>query len=483
MNKERRLLIQNFFEDWAQESMLSIIELPPSGSDRQYYRVKGKQHTALAVYNPWSQENQTFVDYSRHFKAKGLSVPDIYHFDAQHHIYLLQDLGDQTLLMRLEAEREGAFIPDTVLRLYKKALKDLAFMQIKGIEQLDVAHYHQPASFGLQAMQWDLQYFKYCYLKPSKVIFDENLLEKDFRTLTQFLGSEQCDYFMFRDFQSRNIMVQDDQLAFIDYQGGKFGPLQYDVVSLLFQAKANLSMAVRQELLDYYMQEVEQYLPLNKQQFKASYYGFVLIRTLQVLGAYGFKGLYQRKEHFIESIPFALNNLNWLLNEVAMPFEATHLLEVLKRLVTQAGTFPSTYQSSAKQLTVRVQSFSYKKGIPEDPSGNGGGFVFDCRFIHNPGRYEPYKKQTGRDADVIQFFKEKTSIDVFVEQCKSMVDQAVSTYIQRGFAHLCINFGCTGGQHRSVYSADQIADYLQSSYPQIQVRLHHREQERKQWKN
>ena len=482
MNKERRLLIQNFFEDWANESMQSLSELPASGSDRQYYRIKGNLRTAVAVYNPWKEENDTFVAYSRHFRTKGLSVPEVYKYDSTQQLYLLEDLGDETLLMRLENKRQGATIPIEVLALYKKALKDLAFLQIKGVEQLDITQYHQPASFGLQAMQWDLQYFKYCYLKPSKIIFDENLLEQDFRVLTKYLGREQYDYFMFRDFQSRNIMVQGQSIAFIDYQGGKWGPLQYDVVSLLFQAKANLSPTVRADLLDYYMQQVAQYIPLDQKQFKAKYYGFVLIRTLQVLGAYGFKGLYQRKEHFIESIPFALKNLEWLLQEVDFPFQAPHLFDVLKSLVQQAGSFQLKYQSTAKQLTIRVKSFSYKKGIPQDPSGNGGGFVFDCRFIHNPGRYEPYKKLTGRDAAVIQFFKEKSSIDAFVEQCKNMIDQAVQTYIDRGFAHLCINFGCTGGQHRSVYSADRIAEYLDTNYP-VKVLLQHREQERKQWKN
>jgi len=295
------------------------------------------------------------------------------------------------------------------------------------------------------------------------------------------LATESQNFFMFRDFQARNIMLGEDDLYFIDYQGGKRGPLQYDVVSLLFQAKANLPNSLRQELLDHYIFEVSKYIDFDAEQFREKFYGFVLIRTLQVLGAYGFKGLYERKAHFIASIPFALRNLSWLLNNINLPIEIGHLKEVLLKLINKELKEPEQPKEKDK-LTVRVQSFSYKRGIPEDPSGNGGGFVFDCRFIHNPGRYQPYKKLTGRDQEVLDFFKEKSNIDEFVIKVEQIVDEAVENYIERGFASLCINFGCTGGQHRSVFSADYIAKHLQEKYS-INVVLHHREQERKNWKN
>jgi aminoglycoside/choline kinase family phosphotransferase len=480
VNKERRDNIQKLFKSWSGEESNNIEALPQSGSDRQYFRVSGNTKQAIAVYNIWSKENKTFISYTRHFRKIGVNLPDFFAEDRDKNIYLLEDLGDKTLLNFLESNRNNDNISDKVVDLYKKALSGLAFMQIRGIKGLEIEKYHSPSSFDKQAMKWDLQYFKYCYLKPSKLVFDEQLLENDFNSLINYL-SEDNDYFMFRDFQSRNIMIKNDEVYFIDYQGGKRGPLQYDVVSLLFQAKANLPEDLREELLDYYIIEASKYTDLDTAKFREKYYAFVLIRTLQVLGAYGFKGLYEHKEHFITSIPFALKNISWLLKNISLPLELKHLNDILLRLTEKEHNKP-TYQSEADKLTIRIQSFSYKRGIPEDPSGNGGGFVFDCRFIHNPGRYQPYKKLTGRDEAVIDFFKEKSTIDQFVKKVEAIVDEAVETYIERGFASLCINFGCTGGQHRSVYSADYIAKHLEGKYP-VDIILHHREQERKKWKN
>ncbi len=481
MNKQLKQHIALLFESWAGESVLELETLPQSGSDRQYFRVKSTNHQALAAYNPSSSENKTFVDYTAHFRARGLALPEVYATDLEHDIYLLQDLGDNVLLNFLQANRAGEKINDAAIQYYKKALAKLAYMQIKGSEGLDIEAYHSLAAFGQQAMLWDSQYFKYCFLKPKNVEFDEHLLENDFRTLSQYLASEQPSFFMFRDFQARNILLKGEEVYFIDYQGGKRGPLQYDVVSLLFQAKANLPNPLRQELLEHYIGEASKYIPLDADEFKDKYYAFALIRTLQVLGAYGFKGLYQGKAHFISSIPYALKNLSWLLTNIDFPIQIDHLKDVLQRLVEQELQ-PKPKIEEENVLTVRVQSFSYKRGIPEDPSGNGGGFVFDCRFIHNPGRYEPYKKLTGRDQAVIDFFKENSTIHEFVKKVEQIVEEAVETYIERGFSSLCINFGCTGGQHRSVFSADYIAKHLQEKYP-IKVLLHHREQERKNWKN
>jgi aminoglycoside/choline kinase family phosphotransferase len=473
--------IRALFEAWAGEPLVELDLLPQSGSDRQYFRAKSTNHQVLVAYNSSKKENKAFVDYTGHFRAKGVSLPEIYAADLDNDIYLVQDLGDIVLLDFLEANRTGEQVGGNVIELYKKALTKLAYMQIEGSKGLDVEAYHSPASFDQQAMLWDGQYFKYCFLKPSKVEFDEHLLESNLKTLTNYLATESQDFFMFRDFQARNIMLAENDIYFIDYQGGKRGPLQYDVVSLLFQAKANLPNSLRQDLLDHYINEVSKYIDFDVEQFRDKFYGFVLIRTLQVLGAYGFKGLYERKAHFIASIPFALRNLFWLLNNISLPIEISHLKEVLLELISKELKEPEQPKEKDK-LTVRVQSFSYKRGIPEDPSGNGGGFVFDCRFIHNPGRYQPYKKLTGRDQEVIDFFKEKSNIDKFVIKVEQIVDEAVDNYIERGFGSLCINFGCTGGQHRSVFSADYIAKHLQEKYP-INVILHHREQERKNWKN
>ncbi|MDC0230860.1 phosphotransferase [Aureispira] len=473
--------IYRLYKAWSGEKPLEILALPQSGSERQYFRLKGANHQALAVYNLWDSENKTFIDYTKHFRSKGLTFPEIYAQDLDNHIYLIQDLGNTTLFNFLDSNRTGLIISDNVISFYKKALSRLAFMQIKGIEGLNIEQYHNPPIFDQQAMKWDLQYFKYCYLKPSKIIFDEQLLENDFNNLISYLSAEEFKYFMFRDFQSRNIMMEGEELYFIDYQGGKYGPLQYDVVSLLFQAKANLPNDLRQELLDHYILEASKYISFDIQKFKDKYYGYVLIRTLQVLGAYGFKGLFEGKNHFITSIPFALKNLSWLLKNIDLPLEIDYLKKVLKGIIDNEHE-QKEYQQKADKLTVRIQSFSFKKGIPEDPSGNGGGFVFDCRFIHNPGRYEPYKKLTGRDKPVIDFFNKKSTINDFVKRVEAIIDEAVETYIERGFASLCINFGCTGGQHRSVFSADYIAKHLKSKYP-VSIVLHHREQENKNWIN
>lgn len=473
--------ISTLFESWAGQSIQNLEALPASGSDRQYFRVSSGQKQALVAYNTSPKENVAFIDYTAHFRGKGVALPEIYAQDLEHHLYLLQDLGDTTLLQFLEKERQGEEVPESVVAHYQKALSALAFMQIKGIEGLDISNYHNPDSFNEQAMLWDLQYFKYCYLKTQKIEFDEQLLEQDFGRLTQYLADDLPTFFMFRDFQARNIMLQDDRLYFIDYQGGKKGPLQYDVVSLLFQAKANLGADLREQLLDYYIAEASKYTSIDAKEFKDKFYLFALLRTLQVLGAYGFKGLYERKEHFIASIPFALKNLSWLLQNINFPISLEYLRKVLSTLLEKTTVTRPPVQK-ADQLTVRIQSFSYKRGIPEDPSGNGGGFVFDCRFIHNPGRYAPYKKLTGRDEAVIDFFKQESTIEHFVEKVAGIVDEAVENYIDRGFANLCINFGCTGGQHRSVFSADYIANHLKNKYP-IRVLLHHREQERKNWKN
>ncbi|CAA6829156.1 MAG: COG3178: Predicted phosphotransferase related to Ser/Thr protein kinases [uncultured Aureispira sp.] len=482
MNTNLQQQITVLFENWAKETVQSIQLLPQSGSDRQYFRVKGIEKTALAAFNTVKKENKTFVDYTEHFLKKGINVPELYGQNLDQNIYLLQDLGDLTLLQYLEAESKDGLASDSTVRYYKKALAALAFMQVEGIQGLNVAAYHTPVSFNEQAMLWDLNYFKYCFLKTTKVEFDEAALEKDFQIVTKYLGQESPSFFMFRDFQARNIMLHAGEVYFIDYQGGKKGPLQYDVVSLLFQAKANLSNALRQELLEYYIQEVAALTLIDQKKFKDSFYLFVLIRTLQVLGAYGYKGLYEQKEHFIASIPFALKNLSWLLKEVDFPIDLSYLKQVLLRVIEKEATKKLAPIQKAKQLTVQVKSFSYKRGIPKDNSGNGGGFVFDCRFIHNPGRYQPYKKLTGRDQEVIEFFEKESSIHHFVEQVKVIVEEAVENYIERGFANLCINFGCTGGQHRSVFSADCIAQHLQEKYA-IKVILHHREQERKNWIN
>jgi hypothetical protein len=318
----------------------------------------------------------------------------------------------------------------------------------------------------------------------TKVRFDEQALEKDFHTLADYLLTADDQYFMFRDFQSRNIMIKSGEPYFIDYQGGRRGALQYDLASLLYQAKANIPPDIRQEILKHYIKVAAEHTPINADPFIEQYNGYVLIRNIQVLGAYGFRGLFERKEHFLKSIPHALRNIKGLLENWQLPIELTHLRETLQRILDSKKFEPfNKIKSSSSLLTVGINSFSYHAGaLPDDQSGNGGGFVFDCRFIHNPGRYEPYKKLTGRDESVINFLKQHSTMDEYLHNVCRIVDAAVEDYIERSFMNLSVNFGCTGGQHRSVYAADALAKHLKEKYG-IKVVLHHVEQEKKNWEN
>ena len=331
-------------------------------------------------------------------------------------------------------------------------------------------------AFDKQSMMWDLNYFKYYFLKLAKIPFDEQRLEDDFQAFSDYLLAVDNNAFLYRDFQSRNVMLKDGKVYFIDYQGGRKGALQYDLASLLYDAKANIPEAEREELLEFYLDELNQYKHVDRSKFKSLFDGYVLIRIMQAMGAYGFRGFYEKKEHFLKSIPFALKNMETLLaknNTVLTEFP--ELYKVLKS-VTES-TFLKSISPANDRLTVRISSFSYKKGIPHDPSGNGGGFVFDCRAIHNPGRYPEYKHLTGKDQQVIEFLEQKSTIASFMNAVTTLVSQSVEVYLSRGFTHLSVNFGCTGGQHRSVYAAEKLAQYLRNNYP-VTVVLQHVEQDK-----
>ncbi|HHG83838.1 MAG TPA: phosphotransferase enzyme family protein, partial [Bacteroidetes bacterium] len=396
--------LQALFRTWAGAPASTIETIPQAGSDRQYWRLSNSNQCAIGAYNPDSRENDAFISFSKHFLAQNLPVPEIYAEDRDHHIYLQRDLGNTPLLSRLIALRENSEFPPVAIALYQKALTQLAHLQIEGGKALDYSKCYPRAAFDQQSMHWDLNYFKYYFLKLAHIPFDEQGLENDFQTLINYLLSTDTDHFMFRDFQARNIMLIDDEPWFIDYQGGRKGALQYDVASLLYQAKANLPHAIREQLLDHYLDTVSKLIPLDRAHFRTHYYAYVLIRTLQVLGAYGFRGFYERRPHFLESIPFALQNLQWLLENANLPIKLPELWPVLHSLSqAESLTTLSHKWDQPNKLTIRVQSFSYKKALPSDPSGNGGGFLFDCRALHNPGRYQPYKKLTGRDQPVIDF--------------------------------------------------------------------------------
>lgn len=473
-NTKTRLI--QLFEEWAGEEARSFVMLPPSGSYREYYRIGGRSKSAMGVYNEDKKENATFLEFSAHFKSKGLAVPEMYAIDQANNIYLQQDLGDVTLYSFLQGMRKGDEFSDELRGFYKKTINELIAFQIKGGEGLDYNMCYPRKAFDRQSMLWDLHYFKYYFLKLARVPFDEQALEDDYHAFIDFLLEADQEYFLYRDFQSRNIMVKDDQPWFIDYQGGRKGALQYDLASLLYDGKADIPQSVREELLSYYIDHLKTYKNFDIDKFIKQYYGYVFIRIMQAMGAYGFRGFYEKKEHFLKSIPFAIKNLSYLLKTVDLGIELPTLIAALKN-VTESEELKNIGQNKTA-LTVKITSFSFKRGIPVDVSGNGGGFVFDCRAIHNPGRYPEYFDKTGKDAEVIEFFGKEPEMSDFLSDVFSIVDKSVEKYMSRGFQNLMVNFGCTGGQHRSVYSAEQLSRHLQHKY-KLNVQLKHVEQEMK----
>ncbi len=473
--------LSDLFQAWAGKRPELLLPLAPSGSDRIYYRLQYRDRSAIGTYNPNEQENRAFIGFSRHFRGLQLPVPEIYAEDLEHGIYLQEDLGSTTLYSYLLQREE--FFPDYLLQIYKRVVEQLARLQIIGGKELDYGLCYPKERFDRQSILWDFNAFKYYFLRPSGVQYNEVALDAEANQLADFLLEGETDYFLFRDFQTRNIMLVNGQPYFIDYQGGRRGALQYDLASLLYQAKANLPEDIRQELVDHYLDAVGQLIEIDRAAFQSYYYGYVLVRCIQVLGTYGYRGLFERKEHFLQSIPFALRNVKWLFDNQKIDLELPELGAGFSQIIDSKQYEPfDKIKAGSSLLLVRINSFSYKHGLPPDPSGNGGGFIFDCRFIHNPGRYETYKKMTGRDEPVINFLKHHSSMEAFLEDVYRIVDTAVEDYIERSFTSLQVNFGCTGGQHRSVYAADALARHLTQKYG-LKLEVYHREQERKGWEN
>ena len=475
MENTRTECLRTLFKSWSQEPVTNVAQLPPSGSDRRYYRISGPKTTVIGAHNPDKKENIAFVEFSRHFHQNELPVPQIYAEALDDNVYLLQDLGDTTLFGYLSRLRNGAEFPVEALALYKRVLTELPRFQIMAGRDLNYRVCYPRARFDKQSMLWDLNYFKYYFLKLAKIPFDEQLLEDDFQQFTDYLLQTHCEYFLYRDFQSRNIMIHRGEPHFIDYQGGRKGALQYDVASLLYDAKADIPQPIRAELLQHYIEALHQMTPVDERQFSDYYYGYVLIRLMQAMGAYGFRGFYEKKTHFLQSVPYALENLAWLLDNVTLPVPIPALLKVLRLLadsddLKRLGNHPS--------LHIRINSFSYKRGIPVDESGHGGGYVFDCRALPNPGRYPEYRDVTGQDAVVIKFFEKEPEVSRFLDTAYQLVRQSVKNYQLRTFTNLMVSFGCTGGQHRSVYCAEQLAEHLRDTCD-VRITLRHIEQEMK----
>lgn len=468
-----------------------ITPLAGAGSNRHYYKVERIGNLSIvATVGIDKAENEAFIHLSRHFAGEcGLPVPEILAVSDDRMLYIQTWAGEKALFDILGPARTNGCYTDRDILLLEEAMKLLARLQVIGGKGLDYSLCHPAKEMDSRMVRWDLNYFKYCFLKPSGIEFDENPLQDDFDRLENILLTDRKSWhtFMVRDYQSRNVMVGDDgKLTAIDFQGGRLGPAAYDVASFLWQAKAHYPGELKNRLIDTYVTEVSALSPrFDGEKFRKELPYFVLFRCLQTLGAYGFRGWVERKPHFLQSVPAGVDNLHALFAFTPLAVEFPALSDIAEKLYAEYGHRPFPMEMKSPQrhiggpetpLTVRVTSFSFKKGIPEDPSGNGGGFVFDCRAPHNPGRYEPYKKLTGLDAPVREFLERDGEIKPFIECCEKLVDASVERYIQRGFTSLSVNFGCTGGQHRSVYCADAVARHLNDKYG-IRVLVNHREQE------
>ncbi|MGB8886989.1 MAG: RNase adapter RapZ [Candidatus Korobacteraceae bacterium] len=445
------------------------------GSGRKIIRLSGGGVTAIGIVYGVREENVAFLEFSRHFRRLGLPVPEILAEDLSHGAYLEEDLGDTTLFEFLSQNRVGDTIAVPVIEAYRKVVSLLPRFQIEGGRDLNYKLCYPRASFDRQSIAWDLSYFKYYFLKLAGVPFNEQALEVDFGRLTRFLLTADRDYFLYRDFQSRNIMLRDGAPFFLDYQGGRRGALQYDIASLLYDAKADLPPQLRQELLDHYLDRLAGFIDLDRDGFMSLYYGYVYVRIMQALGAYGFRGFYERKTHFLQSVPYALNNLRWLLHNVKLPIALPALMETFQRAIDsdQLQGFTSAEENP---IAVRIFSFSFHRGALQDETGNGGGFVFDARSLPNPGREERYKTLSGKDQPVADYLSQQESVHQFLSRALSLVDASVTNYQSRGFKNLMVSFGCTGGQHRSVYLAEELAKRLRGRRG-VEVIVRHRELE------
>jgi aminoglycoside/choline kinase family phosphotransferase len=431
------------------------------GSGRKILRLIAGNQTAIGILHDTREENVAFIEFSRHFRRHDLPVPEIYAVELDQGAYIEEDLGDTTLFEFLSRNRSEENVAPEVVDAYRKTVAVLPKFQVEAGKDLDYSVCYPRDSFDRQSIAWDLNYFKYYFLRLAGIPFNEQALENDFDRLTNFLLSAEHDYFLYRDFQSRNIMLRDGRPFFVDYQGGRKGALHYDVASLLYDAKADLKPELRQQLLDHYLDNLSTFLEFKRDEFMKHYYAYVYVRIMQAMGAYGFRGFFERKSHFLQSVPYALKNVRWLLHNVELPIQTPTLMDAFRNMLRSEKLQRIASESSEQQkMVVRVFSFSFHQGLPKDESGNGGGFVFDLRSLPNPGREERYKNLTGKDRPVIDYLTQYEEVDLYLAHVTSLVDASVSNYQSRGFKDLMVSFGCTGGQHRSVYFAEQLAKHL-----------------------
>jgi aminoglycoside/choline kinase family phosphotransferase len=479
--------VRRLFERRFGAPPLSAHPLAADGSKRRMTRLAGPAGTVVAVEGPDAEENRAFLSFSRDLRGIGLPVPEVFAADEDAGVYLVEDLGDTTLFQALTAARRkeaGAF-PASMVPVYRRVLETLPRFQVDGGRVIDYRVAHPLAAFDRRSIRWDLDYFKYHFLKLAHVPFNEDRLERDFDRLTALLLEADASHFLYRDFQSRNVMLVGDAPWFIDYQGGRRGALPYDVASLLYDAKAEIPPSLRESLLTHYLAALSDRIPVDEDAFRRAYPGFVLVRILQAMGAYGYRGFYERKAHFLRSVPPAIRNLEALFASGSLSVDLPELRGALDRMAADprwthdlAGDAPAASEAGARRLTVHVGSFSYVRGIPADPGGHGGGFVFDARGLENPGKLPAYAERTGRDPEVARFLESRPGALEFVAAARALVDAQVRAYVARGFTSLQVLFGCTGGRHRSVWCAERTAEGLRAAFPGLDVSLVHDEAER-----
>lgn len=471
-NEEIEKTLQSLYRKAFGKAPEIFIPLRSDGSARKIYRLGNPGRIVVGIYGPDPLENRAFLEFSMYFKKQGLPVPEIYSEDTEAGVYLEEDLGDVTLFSRIEQENKDGVLSENLSKTYRKVLDILPRFQEQVKAGMDLTHCYPRAAFDRQSIMWDLNYFKYYFLKLAPIPFNEQKLEDDFVRFADFLMEAPQDYFLYRDFQSRNIMLRDGEPWFIDYQGGRRGARHYDLASLLYDAKANLSPETRNELRDYYINAAG----VDRRDFLQHYPAFAYVRIMQAMGAYGLRGFYERKPHFLKSVPFAVRNIEWLLNNTEIPEHLPELMACFRRITMSVRL--RQFGNTKLGLTVRIGSFSYKNGIPLDDHGHGGGFVFDCRALPNPGRYPQYSKKDGRDKPVIEFLDKEAGVEAYLSSVYALVDASVKNYLERNFTSLMVHFGCTGGQHRSVYCAEHLAAHLKEKFG-VRIELSHRELEKK----
>jgi aminoglycoside/choline kinase family phosphotransferase len=451
--------------------VIDVIPLPQGGSDRQYFRLTNRVQSIIGAYNPDVEENRAYFYLTKHFFNSGFPVAELLSVSEDETYYLVCDLGDLSLLHKLTCTIWEKSIYSPILDTIKKSLELLAKLQIEGAKDLDFSKCYPKSDFDLQSVMWDFNYFKYCFLKPSGIRFNESKLEEDFLAFANVLLSHSCNYFLYRDFQSRNIMLVNNEPYLIDYQGGRRGPLLYDVASFLYQAKANFPQWLRVEMLDFYLEKVKELTSVDTDELKEIFPAFALFRVIQTLGAYGYRGFFERRSHFLQSVPLASSNLQNLISDINIALPS--LISVLEEISRKYGV-QHEQNEDFEGLIVEVSSFSFKKGYPLEHAEHGGGFVFDCRSLPNPGRLNEYKELNGFDIPVVDYLTKHIEVSQYLERVEAIVKESVNAYLKRGFNYLSVAFGCTGGQHRSVYMANRLAKSLQK-VEGLRVKVNHRE--------